>query len=146
MTRIWGANSIEELRRLTKLHACDYTTRGSVSYQKLGPRKLNTVEFRQMGGSLEPEAIMLWAELCVAIVEFARSADAPSFRFMMVDMMDLHFLPLGCAAELMRKLDFSKAASDYYLAKNKQYYIDRDWTYFEGQERGGFVPPLPSSS
>lgn len=146
MSRIWGANDSEELRRLIKLQCGSYTTRGSVSYEKISPGKANTVEFRQMGGSLEPEVITTWAELCIAIVEFARTADAPTFRFMMVDMWDLHAAHLACAMELMRKLGFSEAARDYYINKHNDYYIHRDWTYFEGQDRGVFVPPLPDRS
>lgn len=144
MTRIWGAKTIEELQKLVQLHTCDCTIRGSVSYQKLASNKTNTVEFRQMGGSLEPDVIMHWTEICVALMQFARTSDAPKFQALTGRLMGMK--PLSCAVELISKLGLAEAISDYYLSKYETYHIERDLTYFEGQERGHFVPTLPDSS
>lgn len=134
---------MEELRGQVQLYTSDYTARGSVSYQKLAPGKINTVEFRQMGGCLDPEGIMNWTEICVALLEFARTSDPPEFQSLTGHLMGKS--PICCAVELIGKLGLDRAISDYYTAKYETYHIDRDLTYFEGQELGHFFPTLGDS-
>ncbi|KAI1373519.1 putative amidoligase enzyme-domain-containing protein [Hypoxylon crocopeplum] len=59
--------------------------RGSVGFCNFMPMgktggNTHTFEFRQMAGSLEPDAIIHWARVCMAVVDFARLSDAPRFK------------------------------------------------------------------
>ncbi|KAI1387708.1 uncharacterized protein F4822DRAFT_444305 [Hypoxylon trugodes] len=58
-----------------------YPGRGTVGFTRFLPvsgvvqGNIQTFEFRQMGASLDPDHIIYWARVCLAIVNFARLSD-----------------------------------------------------------------------
>ncbi|KAI1458697.1 putative amidoligase enzyme-domain-containing protein [Annulohypoxylon moriforme] len=66
--------------------------RGSVSFARFLPEEgvggnTQTIEFRQMAGCLDPDQIIHWVKVCVALVDFARLADAERYKSLLEKLM-----------------------------------------------------------
>ncbi|KAH8194271.1 hypothetical protein TruAng_011559 [Truncatella angustata] len=89
LQQIWFASDIEQIAHLmsdrTPPDSMRAISRGTVGFRRListGRNRvnINTVEFRQMAGSLEPDHIIQWVKVCLAIVDFARHSENDSFK------------------------------------------------------------------
>lgn len=120
--------------------------RGTIGYRRFLPAgktggNTKTIEFRQMQGSLDPEHIINWVRVCIAIVDFARLSTPTSFKAVMTNIVRAGKAYTGL--DLLRDLQLD-AEADYFENKVAGY---RSGTaagrfYYEGQDRSVFVRPL----
>lgn len=108
-------NAIEELEELIDCYhlRSSGVREGYMAYNFLNlvtGRGLKTVEFRQHGGSLDPEVIVRWAQLTIAIVIIAHNAGAQGFAQLVHDhALDSDYTII----DLLHDLDLDELANHY---------------------------------
>ena len=93
-----------------------------------------------MAGSLDPEHILQWTQVCIGIVDFARNSDASGFRKQISKFLHpTPGSPYG-GAEILEDLGLVKEAT-FFRAKADAY-KKGDLKYFTGHKNTLFVPPM----
>ncbi|KAI1086987.1 putative amidoligase enzyme-domain-containing protein [Rostrohypoxylon terebratum] len=135
--------SLEELARV--MNDPDYYGyfRGTVSFARFLPEdgiggNTQTIEFRQMEGCLDPDHIIHWAKVCMAIVDFARLAEPEKYKDLMEKLM-VEEIPFS-VFDLLLYLGLEKEEK-FFRGKVKRYESNVD--FYEGEGSGGlFVPEM----
>ncbi|KAL7622171.1 hypothetical protein AAE478_007674 [Parahypoxylon ruwenzoriense] len=140
-----GSESIERLACLMCDENPDFGRfhRGTVSFSRFLPfgktgGNTHTFEFRQMGGCLEPNAIIHWVKVCVAITDFARLSDAQTYKKLLqrVSEEDSTF----SAFDLLRELGLGEEEK-YFRDSVKGY--EKSQAFYEGADDGNlFLSPM----
>ncbi|KAI1440884.1 putative amidoligase enzyme-domain-containing protein [Annulohypoxylon stygium] len=117
--------------------------RGSVSFGRFLPEEgkggnIQTIEFRQMEGSFDPEHIIQWARVCMTIVNFARFADPEIYKTLLKNLMTEE-IPFS-VFDLLLFLGL-RSEEKFFRGKVKKYESNLD--FYEGERSGGlFVPEM----
>ncbi|KAK6840556.1 hypothetical protein PG995_016310 [Apiospora arundinis] len=149
LKQMWGRDQVVDIAEsmlIKKTSINLVQPRGSVGFRRFMPKgksggNTNTFEFRHMAGSLDPEHMMHWANVCIGIVNFARNTDAASFREQFSKF--LHPRPGGSYGGtdilddlgLAKEAEFFRAKADSYKKGNLDYIQG-------GSEDMVFVPPM----
>jgi hypothetical protein len=120
--------------------------RGTIGFRRLLPAgktggNTKTIEFRQMQASLDPEHIINWVRVCVAIVDFARLSTAASFKTLMTKIVRAG--PAYTGIDFLKDLNLH-AEADFFQRKVAGYRsgTPAGLALYQGQERSVFVLPL----
>ena len=118
--------------------------RGILGFRRFMPQgktggNTNTFEFRHMAGSLDPDSILHWADVCIGIVDFSRSTDASTFRDQISKF--LHPPPVYGGAEVLEDIGLAKEAK-FLRSKALSYQKDDFKLYKDGNKDTFFVPPM----
>ncbi|ETS77884.1 hypothetical protein PFICI_09946 [Pestalotiopsis fici W106-1] len=145
---IWATTSLEELAILmgntSDIHARNpmrAAVRGTFGYRRFLPAgktggNTNTIEFRQMVGSLDPQHINNWVKLCVGLVDFARLSTADEFCSLVAEASKGRYN----FAQMLRDL---KLGQDVPFWSNKVLaYAKIDAEVYEGSKESLFLRRL----
>ncbi|KAK8131550.1 hypothetical protein PG984_007988 [Apiospora sp. TS-2023a] len=147
LKQMWGCDQVIEVAysMLIKKTAINVVQpRGSVGFRRFTPQgktggNTNTFEFRHMAGSLDPDSILHWADVCIGIVNFARNTDASTFRDQISKF--LHPPAVYGGAEVLEDIGLAKEAK--FLRTKARSYKKDDFKFLqEGDKDTFFVPPM----
>ncbi|KAF3018395.1 hypothetical protein E8E14_000148 [Neopestalotiopsis sp. 37M] len=148
MKCIWSMTSLEELAILmgntSDVHARNpmrAAVRGTFGYRRFLPAgktggNTNTIEFRQMVGSLDPEHITRWVKLCFALVDFARLSAAGEF----CSLVHQSSRPGYSFARMLRDLGLGDEVP--FWSKKVLAYTKRDPEVYSGEKESVFLGRL----
>ncbi|KAK8098326.1 uncharacterized protein PG998_013812 [Apiospora kogelbergensis] len=149
LKHMWGQVEVTEIAQSMLIKEIGTTVvqpRGSVGFRRFMPQgktggNTNTFEFRHMAGSLDPEHILHWAQVCIGIVEFARNTNASKFREQIAKFLHP---PQGIrygGVEILEDLGLVKEAN--FFRTKTDAYKKGDLKYFTGGDKDTFfVPPM----
>lgn len=150
---IWVLDDLEELAHLmgntSDPHARNpmrSAIRGTVGFRRfLSAGKtggnINTLEFRQMAGTLDPEHILRWIKVCISIMDFARLSSDEAFKTMIGKVAKQG--PKYSTADMLRDLSL-ETEIEFWENKVNLYRTGdvEGLQLYEGSEHDLFVPPM----
>ncbi|KAH8666792.1 hypothetical protein BX600DRAFT_436173 [Xylariales sp. PMI_506] len=150
---IWGCTEPGELASLMMApRECSATgqmfaeLRGTVGFRRFLPfgrigGNTSTLEFRQMAGCLDPDSILHWINVCVALVDYARKSNVDEFKGLVAEIVSTG--ETYTAFDLLRYLGLEDEVQ-FYERKVKGYEAatPKGLELFDGGANSLFLTPL----